>query len=174
MDLFGLIFENLCFPIEIPTKYANISVNRIVRDQEASLTGAVENTSLNVYSDHFQVKGNVDVDNLNMQGGVFEFLNDGGANVVNVTNDITLKPFSSLAGNGLLNVKNGNLSLIAQSIIYDDIALNINSGTGVTINGGELNISANDTWNGLITLNAGILNYLKSSKNASHDSKYPP
>ena len=94
------------------TAHADISVNRIMRDREAQ---DVQNTSLNVYSDHFQVKGDVDVDNLNMNGGVFEFLNDAGSNVVNVTNDIQLKPYSSLAGSGLLNVKSGNLDISQNS-----------------------------------------------------------
>ena len=94
------------------TAMADISVPRVVRHQEMLKNGEqVENTSLNVYSNHFEVKGNVDVDNLNMQGGVFEFLNESGNNAVNVTNDINLKPYSALAGSGVLNIKSGDLIL---------------------------------------------------------------
>ncbi len=94
------------------TAMADISVPRVVRQQDKLNNGEnVTNTSLNVYSNHFEVKGNVDVDNLNMQGGVFEFLNFAGVNAVNVTNDINLKPFSALAGSGVLNIKSGNLNI---------------------------------------------------------------
>ena len=94
------------------TAYADIAVSRVVRDQEKLSQGEkVENTTLTVNSNHFEVRGNVDVDNLNMNGGVFEFLNELGTNAVNVTNDIHLKPYSALAGSGVLNIKTGTLSI---------------------------------------------------------------
>ncbi len=94
------------------TAYADISVPRIVRDQTKLVNGeTVTNTTLNVNSNHFEVRGNVDVDNLNMNGGVFEFLNEAGSNAVNVTNDIHLKPYAALAGSGILNVKSGLLTI---------------------------------------------------------------
>lgn len=98
--------------------YADIAVSRVVRDQEKLSQGeSVTNTTLNVNSNHFEVRGNVDVDNLNMNGGVFEFLNELGSNAVNVTNDIHLKPYSALAGSGVLNIKNGYLSIDENSRI---------------------------------------------------------
>ena len=94
------------------TAFADIAVSRVVRDQEKlSLGETVENTTLTVNSNHFEVRGNVDVDNLNMNGGVFEFLNELGTNAVNVTNDIHLKPYSALAGSGVLNIKTGTLTI---------------------------------------------------------------
>ena len=94
------------------TTFANVSVNKVVRNQEAIKSGAdVSNTSLIVNADHFQVLRDVDVDNLVTNGGVFEFLNKDGDNVVNVTNDIQLKPYAALAGAGVLNVKSGHLAL---------------------------------------------------------------
>ena len=94
------------------TAYADIAVSRVVRDQEKLSQGeTVENTTLTVNSNHFEVRGNVDVDNLNMNGGVFEFLNELGTNAVNVTNDIHLKPYSALAGSGVLNIKTGTLTI---------------------------------------------------------------
>lgn len=94
------------------TAYADVAVSRVVRDQKKMAENeSVTNTTLNVNSNHFKVRGNVDVDNLNMNGGVFEFLNDLGTNAVNVTNDIHLKPYAALAGSGILNIKTGKLSI---------------------------------------------------------------
>ena len=94
------------------TTFANVSVNQILRDQELIKKGEdVSNTTVTVNADHFQVLRNVDIDNLNMNGGVFEFMNKDGTNAVNVTNDIELKPYSALAGSGVLNIKSGHLAL---------------------------------------------------------------
>lgn len=94
------------------TTFANVSVNQVLRNQKLIDKGEdVSNTTLTVNADHFQVLRNVDVDTLNMNGGVFEFMNKDGTNAVNVTNDINLKPYSALAGAGVLNIKTGHLAL---------------------------------------------------------------
>ncbi|MBO7245046.1 MAG: autotransporter outer membrane beta-barrel domain-containing protein [Alphaproteobacteria bacterium] len=94
------------------TTFANVSVNQVLRNQELiDDFKEVANTTLTVNADHFQVLRNVDIDNLNMNGGVFEFMNKDGTNAVNITNDIKLKPYSALAGAGILNIRTGHLAL---------------------------------------------------------------
>lgn len=92
--------------------FADVSVNRIVRQQDVLAEGGdVSNTTVSVNSNKFTVERLVDVDNLNLNKGIFEFLNKDKTNVINVTNSVTVSPFATLAGNGLLNLKSGWLTV---------------------------------------------------------------
>lgn len=93
--------------------YADSKVNRIVRQQDVLALGQqVSNTTLNVNGNKLTVERFVDVDNLNLNRGVFEFLNEDKTNVVNVTNAVRVSPFATLAGSGTLNLKSGQLTVL--------------------------------------------------------------
>lgn len=121
--------------------FANVRTNQIARNQSAIKKGEkVENTTLNINDKRFIVERNIDVDNLNINKGIFEFMNKDARNVANVTNEIKIQPRGALVGAGLLNVKSGKLdlkndaSLGVSSMFFKDKAID------------ELNvISSNET-----------------------------
>ncbi len=91
----------------------DIHVNRIVRGQLAQKQGeTVTNTTVNVNSGgHLWVERNVDVDQLNMNGGTFEFMNKDLDNVVNVGNNIHVATGGQIAGDGVINLKGGQMDV---------------------------------------------------------------
>lgn len=90
----------------------NVLVNRIVRGQLAQDLGEkVTNTSVNVNSGKLLVERNVDVDQLSINGGWFEFQNKDTDNVVNIGNNLTINHGGTLAGAGVMNLRNGSLDV---------------------------------------------------------------
>ncbi len=91
----------------------DIHVNRIVRGQLAERKNeTITNTTVNINKDgHLWVERNVDVDQLNMNGGTFEFMNKDKDNVVNVGNNIHVATGGQIAGDGVINLKNGQMDL---------------------------------------------------------------
>ena len=84
--------------------------------------------------------------------------------------DLTVKDLPSsgtlLAGSGNLTVASGTLSVNQNSLIADGVSAAIQAGATMSIEGGEVTIGDDDTWEGVLQLGAnhtnGTLNYSAS------------
>ncbi len=89
----------------------DVNVNRIVREQLASTDGKVENTTVNVNGGKITVERNTDVDQLNINGGTFEFKNTDTDNVINIGKNLSINHGGQIAGTGLMNIRDGSLDV---------------------------------------------------------------
>ena len=90
----------------------DVKVNRIVRHQEAEAKGEhVQNTTVNLNNGYLGVERNVDVDNLNVNKGLFEFKNTDTDNVVNVGNRVVVNHGAQIAGAGMMNLRAGSMDI---------------------------------------------------------------
>ena len=91
---------------------ADVKVNRIVRGQLAQQLGKnVTNTTVTMNDGTLNVERNVDVDQLNIKKGLFEFENKDTTNVINIKNALTVHRGGHFAGAGLVNMRNGDLTI---------------------------------------------------------------
>ncbi len=92
--------------------HADSSVNRIARLQDVLAQGEdINNTTVNVNHAKLKVDRFVDLDNLNLNHGMFSFLNKDAQNAVNITNDVNVNAYSTFSGNGLVNIKSGKINI---------------------------------------------------------------
>lgn len=90
----------------------DVKVNRIVRNQLAMKQGEnVVNTTVNLSGGNLSVERNADFDKLNIQSGVFEFMNKDTDNVVNIGKSIHVAQGGHLSGDGVINLKQGALDI---------------------------------------------------------------
>lgn len=91
---------------------ADVKVNRIVRGQLAQQLGEnVTNTTVTINDGTLNVERNVDIDQLNIKKGLFEFENKDTTNVINIKNALTVHRGGHFAGAGLVNMRNGDLTV---------------------------------------------------------------
>lgn len=91
---------------------ADVKVNRIVRNQLAIEQGEdVTNTTVRMRGGNLQVERNVDLDQLYIDSGKFEFMNSDTNNVVNIGNNIHISNGGQIAGDGVINLKSGSMDV---------------------------------------------------------------
>ena len=96
-------------------------------------------------------------------------IEQSGGNVV-VAKDFNMNNANDKIASGNLTIKNGANLTVSNGNIDSDAVLDIESGAGLVIDGGNATIN-NDTWNGDVTLNSGTLS-LNQDKTTDANTKF--